>query len=521
MLAHHMTNLGYPKVPPMVFYRDIFPPDELAKWSDNPKEAGNTEWEYTGIILEFTGEKKTVPSEKDPSRTYEKEIVHRHTVCDDLEAIQKVIKSNNFCCMSPISYVGKNRKSCNARFMYALCVELDNLRTETVPGMENVQHIKQIGMDNLLLQCLGGYDKESGVEVWSTLPRPTYIVCSGNGVHLYYVFEDAVPLYEEDVIFWYAFKRRLTKLIWNKYTTISYKDDEIQYESLFQPFRLVGSKTKSGGYVEAFKVGPKVSVEYLSKFCKNELDTVCKVGKSQIDLTKGKERKQTTKLEDAKKLWPEWYERKILGIGEKKVPNTWYCNRAVYDWWLDRIEYEATVGHRYFCLMTLAIYALKCDISYDELEADCLRLFHKYEGMTVKEDNHFTMNDVIGALQAYEDNANFMHTVKYISEKTGIYIEPNTRHGNKQRDWLHSEWVKHKDKETGEIDPEYYNALPQNRKKKYKMAVEEGRVGRPGGSGTKQEIIQEWRKNNPNGRKSDCIRETGLSKPTVLKWWNV
>lgn len=27
-------------------------------------------------------------------------------------------------------------------------------------------------------------------------------------------------------------------------------------------------------------------------------------------------------------------------------------------------------------------------------------------------------------------------------------------------------------------------------------------------------------KENPEGRKIDCIRETGLSKPTVYKWWD-
>ena len=31
---------------------------------------------------------------------------------------------------------------------------------------------------------------------------------------------------------------------------------------------------------------------------------------------------------------------------------------------------------------------------------------------------------------------------------------------------------------------------------------------------------KEWRKNNPNGKKAQCIRDTGLSKMTVYKWWN-
>ena len=36
----------------------------------------------------------------------------------------------------------------------------------------------------------------------------------------------------------------------------------------------------------------------------------------------------------------------------------------------------------------------------------------------------------------------------------------------------------------------------------------------------KKEMVLRWRRFNPEGRKIDCQRETGLSKPTVLKWWN-
>ena len=34
-----------------------------------------------------------------------------------------------------------------------------------------------------------------------------------------------------------------------------------------------------------------------------------------------------------------------------------------------------------------------------------------------------------------------------------------------------------------------------------------------------KEIIEEWQRNNPSGSKNQCIRETGISKPTVYKWW--
>ena len=39
--------------------------------------------------------------------------------------------------------------------------------------------------------------------------------------------------------------------------------------------------------------------------------------------------------------------------------------------------------------------------------------------------------------------------------------------------------------------------------------------GRP----DKAEIVKQWRLEHSEGRKADCIKDTGLSKPTVYKWW--
>ena len=36
----------------------------------------------------------------------------------------------------------------------------------------------------------------------------------------------------------------------------------------------------------------------------------------------------------------------------------------------------------------------------------------------------------------------------------------------------------------------------------------------------KQDIVKEWRKNNPTGKPKECITDTGLNKNTVYKWWN-
>ena len=44
--------------------------------------------------------------------------------------------------------------------------------------------------------------------------------------------------------------------------------------------------------------------------------------------------------------------------------------------------------------------------------------------------------------------------------------------------------------------------------------------GRPAGSGTAQSKVLEWRTANPAGTKYRCIKDTGLDKKTVYKWWD-
>ena len=50
---------------------------------------------------------------------------------------------------------------------------------------------------------------------------------------------------------------------------------------------------------------------------------------------------------------------------------------------------------------------------------------------------------------------------------------------------------------------------------------QKGKIDWREGNGRKSQkmIVQQWKKENPEGRKIDCIRETGLTKPTVYKWW--
>ena len=297
-------------------------------------------------------------------------------------------------------------------------------------------------------------------------------------MHLYYVFQRPIPLFKNIVQQLTNLKNDLTRKIWNGYVTDL--NDKVQYQSIFQGFRLVGGVTKSGARTKAYKTGEKVTIEYLNEFVfdlKNQVTQF--IYKS--DLT----------LEEAKSKYPEWYERRII---EKQPRGTWTCKKDLYEWWKCRLI-EIQEGHRYYGVMCLAIYAKKCGILQEELENDAFSMVDRLDLLTSDEDNHFTREDVLAALELYNDNY-ITFPIDTISKLTKIRIEKNKRNGLKQKQHL-------------------YLA----RRRKEDMKAIELPMKAPEGRPTAQNKVNQWQKEHPNGKKADCIRDTGLSKKTVYKWW--
>ena len=148
--------------------------------------------------------------------------------------------------------------------------------------------------------------------------------------------------------------------------------------------------------------------------------------------------------------------------------------------------------------MMLAIYAIKCDIDREELEADCLELMEEFEKLTDREDNHFTEKDVLDALQSFEDKGLITYPVNSIANRSGLVIPKNKRNGLKQKQHL-------------------YLA----RRRKEDMKAIELPMKAPEGRPTQEKTVREWQELHPDGRKADCIRETGLAKHTVYKGWRI
>ena len=461
----------YEEVQPYDFYRAIFPDGEL------DEDEAYTKGKYCAIALEITKLKRKDAAGRD------KTIVYRHTVTDDLDMVDQLLHSPNFCVLAPISYVGKSRKSSNARVMYALGVELDNLR---------VRGTQQLGLENLI-------DRFSDEAHY--IPKPTFLVASGNGVHLYYVWEQPLVLFPNTIQSLKRYKEQLTKMIWSRSVTTSYTAAEIQQESIFQGFRMPGTLTKAGDRAVAFRVGEPVSIEYMNKFMKSSLRGKCNIeGTYKTDLH----------LAEAKELYPDWYERRVVNNDKSIKP--WAVNRAVYDWWLREIIEGAVDGHRYHCLMMLAIYAIKWG-NYDpkknpypvtqaEFEDDAWSLMEDFNARGKRADNPFTEKDVLSALQVYEDAGLITYPRNSIAYRSGIEIPANKRNRRPQADHL-----------------EEARALRDIRYKRMGKDWREGN-GRPKGSGTAEAKIRIYRRANPTATISKVARALNLSRTTVYKWWD-
>ena len=471
---------------PKEFYRMIFPEGEL------DQKGAKTKGRYTGIIIEVTEKtKKVEKTYKDgTSKMVEVPVVYRHTLTDSLEEVDKVLESGNFCLTPPLSYAGKERKSENARFLYAIAIDVDDIiyKGEKPQGL---------------------YNMFSQIERAEFLPRPTMMVSSGTGLHLYYVFEQAIPLFPNIAKELQRYKHRLTQMCWNEGITTAKNDNEIQYEGIYQGFRMPGTITKHGKTsgdderARCFLTGKKVTVEYMNSFVEDKYQIKEVTYKSKC-----------TKAQ-AKELYPDWYEKRIVD-GYKGVINPWKLNRNVYDWWLRTLKSGAKVGHRYWCLWILAIYAKKCSfydekknpnpVTREELEKDAWELLPILDEMTEKEDNHFTKTDVIEALEAFEDDF-ISYPKNSIRYKANIPFEPSVprrEKGKRLKQAHHLERARAVQK----ID--------------YPSDEWRNKDGRPKGSrnknNKKSELIIDYAATHPEANVTEIAKALGVSRTTVYKY---
>ena len=474
-------------VSPYDFWRTIFPDGflqprgEVVPWHERGGGHPN------GIAIQITHKTKTVKTKT--GIEHDVPVIERFTLTDDLDGVEeRVVDSNRknesvFC--APVSYFGKSRVAANARFLHAFAIDLDGV---------GVQELK-----NMLKQFRNGRDPKFAADKWVSLPQPTFLVNSGTGFHLYYVLDQPIPLIPRIVPFVQEIKAMLTDYIWRD--TVSTLED-VQHQGIYQPFRMPGTPTKLNGKAAGSKIKDKYeAVAFVhngedGKPWRCSLDYLLgyagvRGGKDRAELIELMRTAGRTPIERAKKLWPEWYQARIV---EGKAPGRWTCKRDLYDWWLGQVETKATDHHRYWCLNVLAAYARKCGIPYDELEADALALVPTLEGLTVREDNHFTEDHALAAIEAYYDPIIHKLTRERIERRTAIELPKNKRNGRKQAVHLaRARTVQEFD------DPD-------------------GAWRNKDGAPTKADLVRKYAAEHPDANHSEIARALGISRPTVIKW---
>ena len=385
------------------------------------------------------------------------------------------ILDHPFVVMSPVSYTGKRRTKTNARYLYAIGIDIDSVDADNIR--------------NLLYQS-----DPSRPHI--TFPQPQIIVNSGGGIHVYFLLETPAAMFKDAYPILNKIKKELTRRIWNKGTT--HEDpNSPQFQGNCQGFRLPGTQTKFYKKVTAFqnlnpRVKPYYSISDLTfgggGFLTDE---------EEMLLKRGTYNPSRVSLAQARELYPEWYERRIIQ-GHK--PNRWYVKRDLYDWWKVQIEQHASVGHRYFCLMALAVYAKKCDIPEEEFKADLMGFVDVMDGLsyTDNEEDRFTVEDALDAAAAFQESY-CTFPLDDLRDITGIEITRNqTRKFKKQKEHL-----------------EEARAIRDLRQKKNGTIwdIDKGR-------NRKQEQVFAWRQEHLGGTKYACAKELGIDKKTVFRWWN-
>lgn len=435
-------------VTPYEFYREIFPEGTFERRGHFEDTRGNG----IAVTIPRCGGSNGIALEIEKDGK-----AKRYTITDELGTLQE-LQNTDFTIMSPISYFGRRRSGKNARYLYAMVFDLDGVG---MPQLRDTLH--QMNKD--------------------ILPKATFVVNSGTGLHLYYVLTEPVPMYPQNQKYLKEMKYALTRQIWNRYTS-TLKEPQVQ--GILQGFRVVGSGSKLGkAYpVTAYRLGGPVELEGLLDYIPDS--------NGERQRLQGLMKKGRLSLADAKEKYPDWYERRIV---KKERRGCWTVKRDLYDWWLHRIKDEIRVGHRFYGIMTLAVYAKKCGISEEEVRQDAFSLLLPYDEMSVEQINRFTKDDVVCALEMFnEDYVTFPRDD--IAKLSGLSMPVNKRNWRKQKEHLgRARAVQGFDDPGGEW---------RNKK------------GRP----KAQKKVCEWRQQHPEGRKADCHRETGLDPKTIRKWWD-
>lgn len=438
----HLAGFGT-EVSPLEFYRDMFPE---GSFEDNGAMDQRRPNGIANILIDKN------------KRGWK----HNLIIFDDLKTIEDV-QGQEFVIVSPVAYSGRKRLAKNAYQFFGICIDLDDV------GIQEI--------NNFFFQVQN-----------DLLPLPSYVVNSGTGLHLYYLFDEPIPALNHIYVPLGKLKDGLTNEVWNRYTS---RSKTKQYQNIFQGYRVPGTCTKFGGgcKVTAFKTGRRHTMRSLNDY----VDPKNKPNFDDINYHN---------LESCKELYPSWYQRRVVenkAVGEYELDDVQKARRRKwYEAWKERARWEAKDGNRYYFMCVFFNYAMKAGIPLEEAEQAAMELLPILDSRTENVGNDFTEADIIAA-KRYYNRRYIKFGAKAIKRFTGVDILTTKRNGRSQADHLKmARYVR--DEIKGNAD------------------TWRNKDGRP----TAENIMREYLEQHPGEHnKAKMARETGLDRKTVTKWWQI
>ena len=455
---------------------------------------------------------------------------------------------------SPILYAGRSRTKERARSIWGIAVDLDKVSTENL---------------RTLIRFIDKFEY--------TL-KPSMIVSSGGGLHLYYLFPKGVGTQTSTVRALQRLKHNMTKNLWNSLFSSDPNPD--LHQGIWQGFRVPGTPTKMPKQMVVGFVPeeiPYYTVRELNKWFQPVISELIErdnkpLTEEEIEaVDNNKYLPSKISFKEAKIKWPEWNTDKTAG--------QWYSNRKLYDWWLNEVirsgraskeDFKGTIplasGRRFYWILALVAYAKKCGIAYEELRTDAYSLLEQFDSLTVDEHNHFTPLDIESALKFYHKTGKdsvARFTKNYIGAKTHYQFKSTKRNGRTREENLiiartardvndrkyDRQWDKNNGRKTAKLQVQLwcmdhpYNCSKTQCAKECTYEVPERDPVTKKHTGriiekhldphtvaqwwwhenplTIPESVLRWRHDHPGvENKSLCARDCGITRPTVIKWWN-
>lgn len=441
--VENILRKNYEEVKGQEFYEYLFPNNQNAGELSNDFSKPNAVYLYKD------------PKDKNNERELRRRIMLKNQWADDY---QTFVEGNPMTLCSGLAYRGRVNRLEYAQQMNALVFDLDSVGKNELKNL-----FSRIGKKPAL----------------RTLPQPTFIVMSGTGLHLYYVLKEPVALFPNIKLQMKALKYDLTFRIWDYGGTTQEK--QIQYQSINQGFRMVGSRNdKYSLPIKAFKTGGKVTLDYINQYVDDE--------KNRVNLDQPFRPSQYTR-EEAREKFPEWYQRVVIE-GDKRAKR-WDIKRDLYDWWI-RQSTKVKGGHRYYFLMVMAIYAVKCNIPKNELRDDMYIIFDELK--EIKHNHPLDEVDIKSALETY-DRQYYNFTIDDIEKLTDIRIERNKRNYREQKEHI-----------------KFMNVIRDN------ITHPNGEWRNEEGRPSKEKLVRDYIKVNPEDSPTEIARALEISRTTVYKY---